>query len=55
MSATVVPAATVLVDTPRRDADAAQIVADEFVAATLRGAVAALVAACRNDPRSTQS
>jgi len=55
MSATVVPAATVLVDTPRRGADAAQIVADATVAATLRGALTALVAACGNDPRSMGS
>ena len=44
MSATVVPDATLVVDTPRRGADAAQLAADPSIAETLRGVLAALLA-----------
>ena len=44
MSATVVPDATLVVDTPRRGADAAQLAADPAIAETLRGVLAALLA-----------
>jgi hypothetical protein len=45
MSATVVPAATLTLDIPRRGADAAQLAADPTVAPALRAAVAALLEA----------
>ena len=45
MSATVVPAATVVLDLPRRGLDAAQLAADITVAPSLRGAISALLAA----------
>jgi NAD(P)H-dependent FMN reductase len=45
MSATVVPAATIVIDIPRRGADAERLAADPELAPTLRAAVAALVAA----------
>jgi hypothetical protein len=48
MSARVVPAATVVLDLPRRGVDAAQLAADPMVAASLRGVLAALVAALPN-------
>ena len=43
MSATLVPAATVVLDVPRRGATAPQLAADRVLAATLLAAVAALV------------
>jgi NAD(P)H-dependent FMN reductase len=43
MSATIVPGATLVVDTPRRGADAAQLVADPTVAEALRAVHAALL------------
>jgi NAD(P)H-dependent FMN reductase len=45
MSATVVPAATLVLDLPRRGLDAVQLAADARVASSLRGAIAALLAA----------
>jgi len=44
MSATVVPAATVVLDLPRRGLAAAQLAADATVAASLRGVISALLA-----------
>jgi NAD(P)H-dependent FMN reductase len=45
MSATVVPAATVVLDLPRRGLNAAELAADATVAASLGGVIAALLAA----------
>lgn len=45
MSANVVPAASVVIDIPRRGADAAQLAADPALASTLRGVISALRAA----------
>jgi chromate reductase, NAD(P)H dehydrogenase (quinone) len=45
MSANIVPAATIVVDLPRRGVDAAQLAADPVVAAKLREVLAALLAA----------
>ena len=45
MSANVVPAATIVLDLPRRGVDAVQLAADPMVAATLREVLAALLAA----------
>ena len=45
MSATVVPAATVVLDLPRRGLDATELAADATVAASLRGVISALLAA----------
>jgi len=47
MSANVVPAATVVLDLPRRGVDAAQLAADPMVAAALHRVLAALLAAFR--------
>ena len=44
MSATVVPAGTVVLDLPRRGFDAAELAADATVAASLRGVISALLA-----------
>jgi NAD(P)H-dependent FMN reductase len=43
MSATLVPEATLVIDVPRRGADAAQLAADPVVAPALSAAIAALV------------
>ena len=45
MSATVVPAATVVLDLPRRGLDAADLAADVTIAASLGGVISALLAA----------
>jgi chromate reductase, NAD(P)H dehydrogenase (quinone) len=50
MSANVVPAATVVLDLPRRGVDAVQLAADPAVAATLRAVIAALLAAVSSRP-----
>lgn len=47
MNASVVPAAMVTVSIPRRGATGESIVADEECASLLRGAISALVQACR--------
>jgi NAD(P)H-dependent FMN reductase len=49
MSANVVPAATVVLDLPRRGADAAQLAADPVVAARLREVLDALIATLSSD------
>ena len=50
MSANVVPAATIVLDVPRRGADAAQLAADPVVAARLGEVLSALLAAIPGTP-----